>query len=121
MAVRDAPPDELSERDADGVRALHVTGELDLGTAVDLCARVDAARDAGHRRLLIDLTSLRFCDSTGLRALIGAVDEVLAAAGRVIVVPPTDGAVARMFALAGAREFLPLRATVDEGLAVLSA
>jgi anti-sigma B factor antagonist len=79
MAVREAPSHELSERDANGVRIVRLSGELDPATAGELCARVDA----GVRRLVIDLTSLRSCDSTGLRALIGAAAEALAALGPV--------------------------------------
>jgi anti-sigma B factor antagonist len=93
--------------------------ELDLATAVELCARVDAARRAGRKRLLIDLTGLEFCDSSGLRALIRAAEEVRASAGRLVVVPPEAGAVARLFALAGADELLPLRSSVADGLTAL--
>src|SRR4051812_46953453 len=53
----------------------------------EFCARVDAARMAGTRRLLLDLTQLRACDASGLRALIGAAAEVAASAGRVALVP----------------------------------
>jgi anti-sigma B factor antagonist len=119
MAVREAPSHELSERDANGVPIVRQSGELDLATAGELCARVDAARAAGFRRLVIDLTRVRLCDSTGLRALIRPAAEVLASAGRVVVVPPADGTVARTFALAGATELLPLRATTTEALAAL--
>jgi anti-sigma B factor antagonist len=109
----------VSEHDVDGVHVLRVAGDLDLAAAVPLCAHVDAARDAGHRRLLLDLSELRFCDSSGLRALMGAVEEVHASAGRVVVVPPGDGAVARTFALAGAGELLPLRPNVADGVSAL--
>jgi anti-sigma B factor antagonist len=109
----------IVERDSDGIRMLDVAGELDLATAVELCARVDAARGAGQRRLLVDLTQLEFCDSSGLRALFGAAEEVLASAGRVVLVPPADGAVARLFALIGADELLPLRPSAAEALATL--
>jgi anti-sigma B factor antagonist len=119
MAAEAAVVDELSERHVDGVHILSLSGDLDLATAGTVCARVDAARSAGYRRLLIDPTRLRFCDSSGLRALIGATAEILASAGRVAVVPPADGPVARMFAVTGATELLPLRATATEALAAL--
>jgi anti-sigma B factor antagonist len=111
----------ITERDSDGIRMLDVAGELELATAVELCARMDAARGAGQRRLLVDLTQLEFCDSSGLRALSGAAEEVLASAGRVVIVPPVDGAVARLFALIGAGELLPLRPSAAEALAALEA
>jgi anti-sigma B factor antagonist len=111
----------IVERDSDGIRMLDVAGELELATAVQLCARVDAARGTGQRRLLVDLTQLEFCDSSGLRALTGVAAEVLASAGRVVIVPPVDGAVARLFALIGAGELVPLRSSAAEALAALEA
>ena len=110
---------DVVEHDVDGVHVVGVSGELDLAGAVELCARVDAARDTGHRRLVLDLTRLEFCDSSGLRALIGAAVEVRATAGRVVIVPPVAGAVARVFALAGVEEILPLRSSVTDGLGAL--
>src|SRR5215208_649635 len=78
----------ITERDSDGIRILEVAGELDLATAVELCSRVDAGRGAGQKRLLVDLTQLEFCDSSGLRAVFGAAEEVLASAGGIVIVPP---------------------------------
>jgi anti-sigma B factor antagonist len=109
----------ITNRDLAGVCVIEASQELDLATAVELCAQVDAARRAGHKRLLIDLTRLEFCDASGLRALIGAAEEVRASAGRLVVVPPLAGAAARLFALMGADELLPLRSSVADGLAAL--
>ena len=70
--------------------------------------RIDAARRGGSRRLLVDLTTAEFCDSTGLRALIGCRLEIVAGGGRMVVAALDDSAVGRMFALAGAHELLPV-------------
>jgi len=109
----------ITERDVAGIRVISASRELDLATAAELCARVDAARHAGRKRLLLDLTRLEFCDSSGLRALIRASEEVRASSGRLVVVPPVAGAVTHLFALTGADELLPLRSSVDDGLAAL--
>ena len=63
---------EVTERQEAGVRVLDVTGELDINTAPALCLRLEAARHGGSPRVLVDLSGLEFCDSTGLRALIMA-------------------------------------------------
>jgi anti-sigma B factor antagonist len=68
-------PDEalaVHESDVGEVRLLEVFGELDLATAPKLCSLLDAARIQRVRRLVVDLTGVDFCDSTGLRALMGA-------------------------------------------------
>jgi len=49
-------PFEIREHDADGVHVIAMLGELDLATAPRLCVRIDSARRAGSRRMLVDLT-----------------------------------------------------------------
>jgi anti-sigma B factor antagonist len=112
---------EVTEREQDGVRVLGVTGELDLSTAPALCLRLEAARHVAHPNLLVDLSELEFCDSTGLRALILAAQEITACAGTLGVVVPTDeGPVAKMFMISGAVEYLPLFPALADGLAALA-
>jgi anti-anti-sigma factor len=100
----------LAEGTADGVREVVAAGELDLGSAGALCARLDAARRVPGTRILLDLSGVAFCDSTGLRALLGAVREVPAAACRMALVVPPESAVGRLLTLTGLWEFLPARA-----------
>jgi len=98
----------LVDDEVEGAAVVAVLGELDIATAPELCVRLDAGRASNAPELLVDLTGLAFCDSTGLRALIGAANEYAVAGGELAVVPPAAGAVARLFALTGAAEFLPL-------------
>lgn len=113
-------PDEalaVHESDVDGVRLLEVFGELDLATAPKLCSRLDAARGRRTRRIVVDLTGVAFCDSTGLRALMGASTELRHAGGRLAVAVLRDGAVSRLFDVTGIRESLPTFDTQREALA----
>ena len=74
---------EITEREQGGVRVIHVAGELDLSTAPALCLRLESARHVADARVLVDLSHLEFCDSTGLRALILAAQEIMASAGTI--------------------------------------
>jgi anti-sigma B factor antagonist len=112
---------EVSEAEEDGIRVVEVRGELDLATAAVLCSRLDAARAGADRRLVVDLSGLEFCDSTGLRALLGAAQEVSVSAGRLAVVMPQGGDVRRLFEITGAGEFLPLERTRHAALRALGA
>lgn len=114
--MRDEPL-SVHESDVEGVRLLEVFGELDLATAPRLCAALDAARAHRVRRLVVDLTGVAFCDSTGLRALMGASTELRHAGGRLAVAVLPDGAVARLFDITGIREGLPTFDTQGEALA----
>ncbi len=96
----------IDERDTGPVHTITLGGELDVATAPDLAAAIDMARAHGLRRILVDLTGLEFCDSTGLRALIGAAQELRIARGRLTVVCPADGPVSRLLELTGMRETL---------------
>src|SRR5215208_4752720 len=102
-------PDEglaVHESDVDGVRLLEAFGELDVATAPRLCALLDAARIQRVRRVVVDLTGVDFCDSTGLRALLGASTELRVSGGRLAIACLPGGPVARLFELVGARESL---------------
>jgi anti-sigma B factor antagonist len=111
---------EVTERDDGAIRIFTAAGELDLSTAPSLCLQLDAARRRAYARVLVDLSNLHFCDSTGLRALVLAAQEITASAGRfAVVVAPGDGAVARLFKVTGAAELVPLFQTLDHGVAFL--
>ncbi len=107
----------VHESDVDGVRLLEVFGELDLATAPKLCAVLDAARADRVKRLVVDLTGVDFCDSTGLRALIGASTEIRVGGGRLAIACLPGGAVARLFDMVGARESLRVFDSQPEALA----
>jgi anti-sigma B factor antagonist len=96
----------VHESDVEGVRLLEVFGELDLASAPRLCSALDAARIHRVRRVVIDLTGVDFCDSTGLRALLGASTELRVSGGRLAIACLPGGPVARLFQLVGARESL---------------
>src|SRR3954468_8045098 len=96
----------VHESDVGDVRLLEVFGELDLATAPRLCAALDIARLQRVKRFAVDLTGVDFCDSTGLRALLGAAAEVRVARGRLAVCCLPGGAVSRLFDVVGARETL---------------
>jgi anti-sigma B factor antagonist len=53
-----------------GVEAIRVEGELDLATVGEFEARLARALDARGLRIMIDLSSCRFIDSSVLSALI---------------------------------------------------
>jgi anti-sigma B factor antagonist len=111
---------KVIERDEAGVHVIAVAGELDIATAPELCARLDNKRAARRPRLLVDLTEVDFCDSTGLRALLGAASEVRANGGRFAIVCPPAGGVAHRLEIVGASEWMAIHADPESGVAALS-
>lgn len=92
-----------TESDPHGVRA-HLTGDLDCATGDDLAGLVGQLLDAGHRRLVLDLTELAFCDARGLTALLTADRTVHAMGGSLTVtgVPTQVGELLQMTGLGDA-------------------
>ena len=101
------------------MRVIAVAGELDIASAPGLCARLDATRAGRRPRLLVDLTEVDFCDSTGLRALLGAASEVRAHGGRFAIVCTPSGGVARLLDVVGAGEWMAVHSDPAAGLAAL--
>lgn len=118
MAEASAEPFRISERDQDGVRVLAVAGELDLATSPALCERLEEREDGRAARVLVDLTRVAFCDSTGLRALLGAAADVRADGGAFALACRPDGDVARLLEVVGARDWLTV---YDDAAAALAA
>lgn len=64
-----------------------VAGELDISTAPDLQDALAELTDA-PRRVVVDLSDLEFCDSTGLAALLGAHKTLNERGGTLELVAP---------------------------------
>jgi anti-sigma B factor antagonist len=112
-------PLSVDDREDDGVLVIEARGELDLATAPRLAAHLDRLRRTRDpTRVLVDLTAVEFCDSTGLRALLGAAAEVRAAGGKLAICAG-DGAVARLLAITGAEEWLEIHPDASAAHAAL--
>jgi stage II sporulation protein AA (anti-sigma F factor antagonist) len=89
----------------DGERVIRLRGELDIESAPDLERVLLRSRPAGQR-VVVDLTELKFMDSTGLRVLLRA--RAAADEGRWEInlrnVPPT---IRRLFDMTGVHAALP--------------
>ncbi len=103
-------------RPLDGATVLTLAGELDHDTAEPLRAAFEAARASGGRRLLVDVSGLAFCDSTGLNVLL---HNRLAAreTGGSLELIGLHRPVARMFHVTGADGLFPQHPDVDAALA----
>ncbi|MFE9561514.1 STAS domain-containing protein [Streptomyces sp. NPDC006487] len=103
-------------RPLDGATVLTLAGELDHDTAEPLRAALEAARASGGRRLLVDVSELAFCDSTGLNVLL---HNRLAAreTGGSLELIGLHRPVARMFHVTGADGLFPQHPDVQAALA----
>ena len=92
-----------SERD--GHDYLRLIGELDLASAPRLEDRLRQLR-AAHAAVRLDLSELRFIDSTGLHVLIRAVQDSRRDGWRLEIDPDVSPAVRRLLQLINVEGFL---------------
>jgi anti-sigma B factor antagonist len=98
--------------EAEGPSAvLHLVGEMDLASEAVFTDIVADCLAQGATELRVDLSSLTFIDSSGLRLLIGLWERSCRDAIELSVVQGT-GQVRRTLEIAGADQFLPI---VDRG------
>lgn len=80
-----------------------VAGELDLATAPELHDHLETYAAEQAEITVIDLTAVTFIDSSGIHALLQAVERD---GGRVRIIP--SARCLRLFEIAGIRDRLPL-------------
>ncbi|MBV8431407.1 MAG: STAS domain-containing protein [Solirubrobacterales bacterium] len=99
-------PFRAEERnDEDGAVLLILSGELDIAVAELLTRRIHELATA-RQVIRLDLSQLEFVDSTGLRALIGAVMESERDGFELEIDTEVSGQVQRLIDLAGVADKL---------------
>lgn len=99
----------------DAVTLLALGGDLDLAVGPELDAVLDEVLADGRLLLLVDLSGLRFCDSSGLGALLRA-HRVVTGAGGSLVVAGAHGAVQRLLVLTSMAQVLRIEPQVRPAL-----
>jgi anti-sigma B factor antagonist len=99
-----------------GVPVVAAPEEIDITNAPDLGSALLAAAANGPGTLVADMTRTRFCDSSGLRALLAAHKRAQADGGELLLVIPGP-AVLRVFAITAIDRMIPSFTTLDEALA----
>ncbi len=97
----------LTTTHTDGPLAvLDVGGEIDIQTAPALREEALALIAQGHPHLILDLTGVTFCDSSGFNALIGIMRCATAAHGSLTLAAVPDRLL-RMLDLTGLSAIMP--------------
>ena len=101
---------------SDTTAIVSLIGEHDLSLGDALRGALETA--AEHRScVLVDLSRCTLLDSTGIAALLDARNRVRAAEGRfALVIPPGQGAVARVAELIRLGDLVPIVQSREEGL-----
>jgi anti-anti-sigma factor len=97
---------------------LQVSGELDLMTSPVLRQRVHDVVAEGHHSLVVDLSDVFFCDSSGVGVLIASRRLIRSCQGRLRLILPDRGAddgshVNRVLGALGVRRLFDVRPDLD--------
>jgi len=74
----------------DGQAELRLVGELDMDTADRPAQALEPVYDHGVVRLVLDLSELKFIDSSGLNQLVKALKRQRECGGHVVLHAPRD-------------------------------
>ena len=87
---------------ADGARlTLVLAGELDMATASRLEASIEQALAHDPAELVLDMSDVRFMDSTGLRAVLRARQSCEGQGGEFFLIPSETGEQHQLFHVSG--------------------
>lgn len=106
----------LNSHDQSGHTVLEVAGEVDVYTAPTLRDRITDLLDAGQRRLVVNLATVEFIDSTGLGVLVGALNRAKDLGGRLDLVCPQER-VLKLLRITGLDEVFSVYRAVDDAIA----
>ncbi|HEU5160491.1 MAG TPA: STAS domain-containing protein [Streptosporangiaceae bacterium] len=106
---------EISTRQAGRHAVVALRGELDLAGAARLRDRLRTVCEDNKGRVVLDLTELRFVDSTGLSILVEYHEKARSAGGRLILLAP-GASVVRILNITGLRERLAIRDRLEDAV-----
>jgi anti-sigma B factor antagonist len=103
----------------DGCMVVFAVGEIDLATS-PLLGEVLGEVLESRRHLIVDLSAVRFMDSTGLGVLIRTQKQIAAAHKSMSLVGPC-GLVAKVLRITRIDEAIPVHPNLDTALSATSA
>ncbi|MCX4447595.1 STAS domain-containing protein [Streptomyces sp. NPDC087866] len=121
---------KVSETERGGWTVLHIGGELDLLTSATVRQSVHDVVAVGRHDVVLDLSGVLFCDSSGVGVLIALRRLMRSCGGRLRLILPARGAeegshVNRVLAALGVRRLFEVYpdwdAAVDEDAEPLTA
>jgi anti-anti-sigma factor len=90
--------------------------EIDVTNATQVHEELVAACEPGVSLVIGDLTSTRFCDSSGVHAIMHAYERAAARDVRLWLAVPEVGSVRRVLQLTGVGQLMPVYPSLQEAM-----
>lgn len=110
----------IDRADHDDETVMSVGGEIDVYTAPLVRERLDAVIADGRVDLVVDLSQVRFLDSTGLGVLVGRLKLTRSRGGSLRLVA-IEEKVLKVFGITGLDKVFEIYPTLEEALATSAA
>jgi anti-anti-sigma factor len=101
---------------AAGSWIVELAGDLDIASVADFSAKLEAMTTESPVHVVLELSQLRFIDSSGLNALVVSTREIESKGGSLVVAAPSTY-VGRVFDLVRLDESVEIAGSVEEVLA----
>ncbi len=108
----------VSTRKDPGCAIVAASGDVDISTSPDLREALARVVAEGNRAVVVDLSAVKFIDSTGLGVLVGAFTAVRNAGGRLAVVND-HSAVIKVLTITALHEVLGVQPTLEGAIAAV--
>ncbi len=107
---------DITSAQKDDVTVVTVMHDLDASTSAETTAYLSAEIDAGHARLVIDMSGVEYLSSAGLRVIAGALRSARGSGGDVRLAV-AEGNIRRVVDMSGFSEFIKTFPTAEEAVA----
>lgn len=107
---------EIKVREVEGVVVLDIDGEIDLYNAPDIKTSIKNQMDAGKKKIIINLDSVSYIDSSGIGALISSLSHLKKTGGGLKIINVYDS-VKKVFELTKLTSFFEIYDNEDEAVA----
>jgi anti-sigma B factor antagonist len=105
----------FASRGEAGCSILVIAGEIDVASAHQFSTALDQLIEGGELRIVVDLSDVQFCGSSGISVLVGTYKRVASAGGWLrIAAPPSH--VRRVLELTGLHWLIPIYADLAAAL-----
>jgi anti-anti-sigma factor len=109
---------EITHKEESGILLVAIKGRLDGLTVPSAERSINEILERGGDRLLFDFSELEYLSSGGLRVILSAAKEIKRRAGRIVLCA-MQGYVKEIFEVSGFVLLIPIKDTVESGIAEL--
>lgn len=106
---------ETEFKDVNGRQVLGVKGEIDVYTAPQFKEAVDKMVNAGQKHLLIDMSGVRYMDSSGFGALLSAMKRLKPDGGTISLIN-VSGPIDRILRITRLNQVFATYSSLDEAI-----